>query len=354
MSRLAVVILNYNGLHFLQTFLGKVVACSKPHDVIVADNGSSDGSVSWLRKNLPEVRIIEFPENYGFCTGYNIALKQCQADYYVLLNSDVEVTPGWIEPILKLLEADPEVAAVQPKMLAHHDRERFEYAGATGGFIDMLGYPFCRGRIFSFMEKDVGQYDEETEIFWASGACMFIKSTLFHDYGGLDDDFFAHVEEIDLCWRLKNAGFKIMYTPKSTVYHIGGGTLSKLNPQKTFLNFRNALVLLIKNLPGFELRWKLPVRMAMDYIAAIKFLLSGEVGNALAVLRAHQDLWKHFRLHLRKRSGRIKRTKAISGIYQGLILVDFHFRKVRKFSDLPAFSSTKKGFFFSSNASSNS
>jgi GT2 family glycosyltransferase len=354
MSRLAVVILNFNGLQYLQSFLGKVVTHSKPHEVIVADNGSSDGSVSWIREHLPEVRIIEFSQNYGFCTGYNNALKQCRAEYYVLLNSDVEVTAGWIDPILHILENNREIAAVQPKMLNHSEKDRFEYAGAAGGFIDMFGYPFCRGRIFSHMEKDVGQYEKETEIFWASGACMFVRASLFHEFGGLDDDFFAHMEEIDLCWRLKNAGYKIMYTPKSTIYHIGGGTLSKLNPKKTFLNFRNAQIMLIKNLAGYELWWKFPVRLLMDYIAAIKFLLSGELRNAFAVIRAHWDLWKHIRIHLRKRSGYKKGTKSMPGMYRGLILVDYHIKKVRKFSELPIFSSTTKDFFFSSNVSANS
>ena len=213
MNRVSVVILNFNGLDHLKSFLTNVVACSSPHEVIVADNGSTDGSVQWIIKHVPEVRVIEFPENYGFCKGYNEALKQCDAEYYVLLNSDVEVTAGWIEPALTIFDNQPEVAAIQPKMLNFYKREQFEYAGAAGGHIDMLGYPFCRGRIFMHMEEDTGQYNDEAEIFWASGACLLIRASLYHDFGGLDDDFFAHMEEIDLCWRLQNAGFKIRYTP---------------------------------------------------------------------------------------------------------------------------------------------
>jgi GT2 family glycosyltransferase len=286
--------------------------------------------------------------------GYNEALKRCDAEYYVLLNSDVEVTAGWIEPALTIFDNQPEVAAIQPKMLNFHERDQFEYAGAAGGYIDMFGYPFCRGRLFMHLEEDTGQYNNEAEIFWASGACMFIRASLYHDFGGLDDDFFAHMEEIDLCWRLQNAGFKIRYTSRSTIYHIGGGTLPKLDPKKTYLNFRNSLIVLIKNLPFTQLWWKFPLRLILDYIAILKFLVTSELCNALAVMHAHLSLWKYIRKHFRKRTGILKSTTKLKGIYRGMILYDYHIRKMLKFSDLPSFSSTTKDFFFSSNVSANS
>jgi GT2 family glycosyltransferase len=334
MSRVAVVILNLNGLTFLKTLLPGVIAASAPHKVVVVDNGSSDGSLDYLTTAFPDLHTIALPGNYGYCGGYNAGLRAIEAEYYVLLNSDVEVQDGWIEPVLAVFERDPMVAVVQPKMLAYDDRSRFEYAGAAGGFIDAWGYPFCRGRIFDTMEEDTAQYDTTAEIFWASGACMFIRSALFHRFGGLDEDFFAHMEEIDLCWRLKNAGYRIMYTPESTIFHVGGGTLPKHNPQKTFLNFRNALYLLLKNLPLRTLIWKFPIRMMIDYVAAFKFLLTGKHRDALAVLRAHRCVVRNGVQQLRKRPAVLQSPDALGGYYKGMILYQYHLLRHRKFSDL--------------------
>ncbi|MBC8110364.1 MAG: glycosyltransferase family 2 protein, partial [Verrucomicrobia bacterium] len=235
MEKLAVVILNYNGKHHLQTFLPSVISHSSGFSVFVADNGSSDDSITFLKENFPTVKIISLGQNHGFSKGYNLALHQVASEYVVLLNSDVEVTENWISPVLDLLEKDKIIAACQPKMLAYAQKTQFEYAGAAGGFLDFLGYPFCQGRLFDAMETDTGQYNKTTEIFWASGACMFVRSEVYQQLGGLDDDFFAHMEEIDLCWRMKNAGYQIMYCPESTIFHLGGGTLNKTNARKTFL-----------------------------------------------------------------------------------------------------------------------
>jgi GT2 family glycosyltransferase len=283
----AIVILNYNGEKFLRQFLPSVLAHSGDARVIVADNASTDSSLLVLKHEFPAVEVITFDQNYGFCGGYNRALKQISSDYYVLLNSDVEVSAGWLTPLIKLLDNDPSTAAVQPKILAWSQKDTFEYAGAGGGFLDALGYPFCRGRLFDVLEKDNGQYNDTREVFWASGACLVIRAGVYHTLGGLDEDFFAHMEEIDLCWRIHRVGQKVMYCGESTVFHVGAGTLSRSNPRKTYLNFRNGLALLFKNLPAFALLWKLPVRMLLDYVAALQFLLKGESQHARAVMRAH-------------------------------------------------------------------
>lgn len=325
MSTVAVVILNYNGEKFLRQFLPAVIQYSKEAEIIVADNASTDQSTSILIKEFPQVRLIRLENNYGFCGGYNRALQEVRADYYVLLNSDVEVTKGWLQPIVKLLDASPHVAAVQPKIKSFHNKESFEYAGAAGGFIDSLGYPFCRGRIFDEVEKDHGQYDDAREIFWATGACMVVRSKLYHQMNGLDEDFFAHMEEIDLCWRLKRQGHSIYYVGDSTVYHVGGGTLSKLNPRKTYLNFRNGLWLLIKNLPGFEICWKLPFRIGLDYIAAIRFLVSGQATHGWAILQAHGTVLITFRSILRKREG--AHPSRLAGQYRGLLIWEYFIKR---------------------------
>ena len=251
MYKIAVVILNWNGREFLDRFLPGVVRHSSSHDVkiIVADNGSSDDSVEFIRNKFKNVEIIELDKNYGFAGGYNKAFEKINSEYYILLNSDVEVSGNWIEPIIKKMDDDQDVAAAMPKILSYQNRSKFEYAGAAGGFIDKWGYPFCRGRILNNIEPDNNQYNNSIEIFWASGACLFIKSKIFHDTGGFDDDFFAHMEEIDLCWRIKNLGYKIYCYPCSQVYHVGGGTLPNETPAKLFFNFRNSLYLLLKNLP---------------------------------------------------------------------------------------------------------
>jgi len=295
----AVVILNWNGKHFLQQFLPGVLSAASNYDVIIADNGSSDDSVSWLQQNYPAVRVIVLSQNFGFAKGYNEALKQVTADYYVLLNSDVEVAPGWTDPIIGLMEANSSVGACQPKILMQADRDMFEYAGAAGGWIDMLGYPFARGRVFDVCEKDNGQYNDAMEVFWASGAAMFVRSVAYWQCGGLDDYFFAHMEEIDLCWRLQLAGWKIMCCPQSAVYHVGGGTLPKGNQRKVYLNFRNNLVMLCKNMSLQQLIWKLPLRLALDAVAAWKNLLAGDGGFFIAVIKAHIGFvrWSVFNRH---------------------------------------------------------
>lgn len=284
----AVVILNWNGVKYLQQFLPALLAGGYANKkIIVADNGSTDDSVAFLRQHFPMVELLCSPVNEGFAKGYNTALKKVQADYYILLNSDVEVTPGWIEPIIALLESDSSIAACQPKIRAFHDRQHFEYAGASGGWLDEFGYPFSRGRIFDFTEADHGQYDRAEPCFWASGAALFIRAELYHAVGGLDEYFFAHQEEIDLCWRLQLAGYKIYAEPKSVVYHIGGGTLPKENNLKVFLNFRNNLIMLAKNLTIGEALWKIPMRMALDAIAAWKGLVGGSGGYFIAISKAH-------------------------------------------------------------------
>jgi GT2 family glycosyltransferase len=290
MDRLAIVILNFNGRRFLEQFLPGVIRYSDGFPVYVADNGSSDDSIPFLQKTFPDVRLICFDINHGYAGGYNLALGQIESHYFLLLNSDVEVTRGWIRPLVEFLESHEDYAACQPKMLSFKNKNIFEYAGAAGGFIDFLGYPFCRGRIFDAMEEDKGQYDVDREIFWASGACMLIRSDAFNSVGGFDSSFFAHMEEIDLCWRLRSRGWKIAFRHESIIYHIGAGTLKKGHPQKTYLNFRNNLAMLMKNLPFSRLLYILPLRLALDVLASIKFLLFDSPRNAFAVWRAY---WKN-------------------------------------------------------------
>lgn len=285
----AVVILNYNGEAMLGRFLPSVVKFSPEARVVVADNGSTDNSVSAVRAAFPSVEVLELGSNLGYAGGYNRALAQIDATYYVLLNSDVEVTEGWLAPLLQLMESDSKVVACQPKVLAFNNKKFFEYAGAAGGFIDSYGYPYCRGRIFDTVEEDKGQYNDVCDIFWATGAALVVRAEAFKAVEGLDARFFAHMEEIDLCWRMLARGGAIKVVPSSVVYHVGGATLKKSNPQKTYLNFRNNLLLLYKNLPCEELRRVMRVRTLLDYVAAFKFLLSGSVANFRAVLRARRD-----------------------------------------------------------------
>ena len=288
----AIVILNYNTRDLLATYLPRVLSTDYPRfEVIVADNGSHDGTVKMLMERFPEVRVIRFEQNYGFAGGYNHALQQIDAELYVLLNSDVQVTPGWLKPLVRQLEKDDAIAAVQPKIKDFHERSKFEYAGGAGGFIDYLGYPFCRGRIFSTTEKDQGQYDTPMEVFWATGAALVIRSSLFHQVGGFDPDHFAHLEEIDLCWRLKRAGYRIMAVPSSTVYHIGGGTLQYQSPYKTYLNFRNSMYTLFKNEPTGKLLWLIPVRFLLDWLAGVLFIFQGKFRHLVAILKAHWSFY---------------------------------------------------------------
>lgn len=291
----SIVILNYNTRDFLKKFLPSVCATRYENfEVVVADNASKDDSIELLKTEFPEVKIIELNENYGFTGGYNRALKQVQADYYVLLNSDVEVDENWLQPMIELIEGNPKIAAVQPKLLTWSKKDEFEYAGASGGFIDKWGFPFCRGRIFDSLEKDKGQYDENLQVFWATGAALLVNADLYHEIGGLDEDFFAHMEEIDLCWRLQNAGYQIHVCPKGVVYHVGGGTLQKSNPRKTYYNFRNGLILLLKNLPGKRLFPVIIMRLILDHVAAYRFLFQGKTGDFFAIAAAH----RHFILKL--------------------------------------------------------
>ena len=294
MIKTAIVILNWNGIGYLKKFLTVAVKYSSSAGtaLFIADNGSTDGSADWVEKNFPAVKLIRFNRNHGFAGGYNTALQQIDAKYFILLNSDIEVTPGWTEPLISFMENNPEAAACQPKILSWHNRECFEYAGAAGGYIDKYGYPFCRGRIFNYVEKDSGQYDSMKEIFWSSGACMIVRADAWNNCSGFDADFFAHMEEIDLCWRFSKAGYRVCYIPDSLIYHVGGGALSYKSPFKTYLNFRNSLFLLYKNLPDKNLYRILFIRRLLDGLAAIWFLLNGSFDSVKAVWRAHIDYYK--------------------------------------------------------------
>ncbi len=332
MKQTAVVILNWNGINWLKQFLPTVVKYSSSDaDVIVADNNSTDNSISWIKENFPNVIIIKNENNYGFAKGYNEALKKLEHNYFILLNSDVEVTENWIPPLINLL-ADEKTAACQPKLLDYNNKEYFEYAGAAGGFIDKLGFPFNRGRILNEIEKDNGQYNDEKEIFWATGACIAIKSNLFKEVNGFDEDFFAHMEEIDLCWRIKNLGYKVKYTSRSTVYHVGGGTLNKIKPQKTFLNFRNNLFMLHKNLPGNKLFSTLLMRLFIDGIAGMKLLFSDGISHMIAVIKAHFHFYFYFFKNQKKR--KLSKPSWHKEIYNKSILFDFFLRNKKKYSKL--------------------
>lgn len=301
MSKIAVVILNWNGKSWLEQFLPTVILHSKQAEIYVVDNASTDDSVSYLQKEFPNVHIVLNDGNYGFAKGYNRGLKHIDAELYCLLNSDVEVTENWLEPILQLYYNHPEIAAIQPKILSYANKDKFEFAGAAGGFIDNLGYPYCRGRIFDETEIDYGQYDDEYEIFWASGCAFFIRSQDFWEQNGFDERFFAHQEEIDLCWRLNNSGRKIYYTSKSKVYHVGGGTLNKQSPQKTYLNFRNNLTMLTKNLPFPKVVWLIFVRLCLDGIAGIYFGIKNGFSHLWAVVRAHFGFYAQLPESIRRR-----------------------------------------------------
>ena len=319
-----VVILNWNGAKHLERFLPSVVS-NTPEGVgiVVADNGSTDGSVSLLEERFPSVEIVRLPENYGFAEGYNRALSRIEADCYILLNSDVETPDGWCRPLTDALEADSTLAAVSPKIMSLDSPDTFEYAGACGGFIDALGYPFCRGRILSVIEKDRGQYDTPCDIFWASGACMACRSDVFHAVGGFDADFFAHQEEIDLCWRMQKAGYRIGVVPASRVYHLGGGTLAP-SPRKNFLNFRNNLAMLYKNLPRKQLYPVLALRMLCDGVSALAFLLKGQKGNFMAVYRAHEEFRKWLpNLKAKRRAIAERSVIKSTRIYKGSIVIRY-------------------------------
>ena len=337
MTKTAIVILNWNGEDFLKKFLPGVVGKSASDEVkiVIADNGSIDHSVAFLKQEYPGIELIRFDKNYGFTEGYNKALAKVDAEYFILLNSDIEVTENWVDPLIDILEKDKEVAVVMPKIKAYADKAYFEYAGAAGGFIDILGYPFCRGRMLNNIEKDTGQYDQETEIFWATGACMAIKADTFKKAGGFDTFMFAHMEEIDLCWRLKNQGYKIIFTPKSVVYHVGGGSLPNEHPRKLYYNFRNNLILLYKNLPKGKLYPILITRLIMDGLAAVKFLFSFKFSYVEAVARAHFRFYSvapSYHKH-RKKYGP-QNGEFPDQVFRKSMLVRFYFKKKRKFSEL--------------------
>ncbi|WP_281225131.1 glycosyltransferase family 2 protein [Flavobacterium aquiphilum] len=307
MKKIAVVILNWNGVKLLEQFLPSVTQFSQEATIYVADNASTDESIQFVKNNYPEVKIIQNKSNKGFAGGYNEALQQVDEEIYALVNSDIEVTENWLNPIVKIFETEPATAIIQPKILDFKKKEYFEYAGAAGGFIDKFGYPFCRGRIFDTLEKDKGQYDDRIEIFWASGACFFIRSAVYKEMKGFDEDFFAHQEEIDLCWRTINKDYKIKYCPESIVYHVGGATLQQSNPKKTFLNFRNSLLMLTKNLPQDVLFQVLIVRLLLDGIAGVKFILEGQFAHCSAIIRAHFSFYGLFFRNYKKREK--KQTK---------------------------------------------
>lgn len=330
----AIVILNYNGKNYLQQFLPSVVAPSYPNKkVIIADNASTDDSLSFLKENYPSLQVLVNTQNDGFAGGYNWALSQVSADYYVLLNSDVEVTPGWIEPVIALMEADKTIAACQPKLLDYHNQHSFEYAGACGGFIDRLGYPFSRGRIFDVLEEDKHQYESAMKIFWATGAAMFVRSNVFHEMNGFDAGFFAHMEEIDLCWRMQLAGYKIYVQPKSVVYHVGAGTLPR-GGRKVFLNFRNNLVMLLKNLPPYEKIFKIPFRFLLDDVSALKGLLNGDIGFFRAIVSAHNQVIKIWLKKSYTVSKNRKPLKTLDGVYAGSLVWQHFIEKKKKYSDI--------------------
>lgn len=299
--KIAVVILNWNGVKLLEQFLPSVVQFSSEATIYVADNASTDESVAFIKNNFPTVKIIQNKTNQGFAGGYNEALQYIDAEIYALVNSDIEVTQNWLKPILETFNTEPKTAIIQPKILDFKRKEYFEYAGAGGGFIDQFGYPFCRGRIFDTLEKDNGQYNDKTEIFWASGACFFIRSAVYKDLKGFDQDFFAHQEEIDLCWRAINKGHVIKYNSESIVYHVGGATLQQANPQKTYLNFRNSLLMLTKNLPQNTLYQVLIIRLLLDGVAGVKYIFGGQFSHCWAIIRAHFSFYKLFLRNYKKR-----------------------------------------------------
>jgi len=332
---ISIVILNWNGISYLEKFLPGVVQHANGARVILADNASTDDSVVFTQTNFPSVEIIRNEINGGFAKGYNDALKHVQSKYYLLLNSDIEVTENWLEPLYELIESNPNIAGVQPKILSFKKPNYFEHAGASGGYLDRNYFPFCRGRIFATEEADKGQYESVSEVFWATGAAMLIRSDVFHSLGGFDESFFAHMEEIDLCWRAKNQGYSFMVEPKSKVYHVGGGTLSYMSPRKTYLNFRNSLYMIVKNHQGI-LYPRLFVRMCYDGIAGVRFLFKGEISNLIAVLNSHFAMYGNLRTLLAKRKTLKQHISNPNknGFYTGNIVWAYYFKGVKEFAKL--------------------
>lgn len=341
MKKIAVIILNWNGQKLMERFLPSVIRYTPEEisEVVVADNASTDASLSFLKAHYPELRTIVFDRNYGFAEGYNRAIAAVEAEYIVLLNSDVEVTEGWLDAPLQALDSTPQLAAVQPKIIWEQDRKHFEYAGAAGGFMDKYGYPFCRGRILHKIEKDRGQYNTPCDVLWATGACLIIRREIFLKEGGLDKGFFAHQEEIDLCWRLRCRGYRLQCIPQSVVYHVGGGTLKAESPRKTFFNFRNNLLMLYKNLPEEELRAVFRIRFWSDYLAALKLLLTGHPANAFAVYRARKAFHRMRKEYtpLREENLRKRVNTIIPEIYNKSLILAFYFKGKKKFSSFTDF-----------------
>jgi len=334
----AVVILNWNGKYFLKKFMPSVVASDYENlSIIVADNASTDDSVLFLKNNYPNVEIIANPVNEGFSKGYNSALKKVSADYYILLNSDVEVSKRWIKPIISLMESDTKISACQPKILSFDNKNQFEYAGASGGWIDKLGYPFSRGRVFDFCETDEGQYDDASEIFWASGAAFFVRSSVYRELNGFDEYFFAHQEEIDLCWRMKRSGYKIYVEPSSVVYHVGGGTLPMGNKQKVFLNFRNNLIMLSKNLPFSEIIWKISLRILLDNMAGLQAVVKGDFQTLTSVWRAHFNFIQWLLKKKDKNKLVKKHMEDLPGVYHSSIVWRYFINKKKTFLEIVGF-----------------
>lgn len=334
----AVVILNWNGVKHLEEFLPSVInhTNSSIADIYVIDNASTDTSITFLNEKYPSIKVVQNSSNGGFAKGYNDGLKHIKAKYYLLLNSDVEVGPFWLEPLYERMELYSDIAACQPKILDYKNKIKFEHAGAAGGFIDKFGYPFCRGRLFNFIENDESQYNNDIEIFWATGACMMIRANLYHEQAGFDESFFAHMEEIDLCWRLKNKGYKIYFVHSSTVYHLGGGTLSSISPNKTYLNFRNNLYLLYKNLPDKFLHRTIIARMILDGLAFFHFVASGKIKHAFAIWNAHVSFYKNLKSLRNKRSQnkQFHQLKFLVGVYNNSIVYSFYIKATKIFNQL--------------------
>lgn len=341
MKKVSVVILNWNGRNLLEEFLPSVIRYTTHPDIeiVVADNGSTDDSLMFLQTKYPQIKRIALSDNYGFADGYNRALRDINAEYFVLLNSDVEVTENWLLPVIEHLDNDQSIAAAQPKILAQKNKSYFEYAGASGGFLDKYGYPFCRGRIFKTVEEDRSQYNLPIDILWATGACLIVRSKDFFDVGGFDVSFFAHMEEIDLCWRLNCRGRRIICLPSSTVYHVGAATLKKESPRKTFLNFRNNLLMLYKNLPQESLKKVMIIRLILDYIAAFQFAVFGKYANAKEVIKAHRDFYANRKAYRAARQENLAKSTCtfIRTIYPKSILAAYYLKRIRLFSKLRGF-----------------
>ena len=335
--KLAIVVLSYNGKSLLEKFLPPIINTRTAYsEVYVVDNASTDGTYEFVQETFPEVHLIRIEVNKGFTNGYAESLPLIDAEYYVLISSDVEVAPGWIEPVINLMDSDPAIGACQPKIKSFHNKTQYEYSGAAGAYIDKYGYPFCRGRIFFTIEEDNGQYDDIAEVFWCSGACMFIRASLYHSLGGFDNDYYAHMEDIDLSWRIKNSGYKVMVCPQAVVYHVGGHIISYGSPPKIFRNYKNGLIMMVKNMQPGEVWWKIPFRILMDMAAAFRALLIGNTGEFKAIFRAHMHFFAGLGQWIRKRKQAriIVKEPNRSGIYPRSVVLDYFFRKKGTFDKL--------------------